>query len=126
MKYNLFKQRQSKKISITPKLIFISIWHGILGLAFPIVFGITFMLLTGHGKGYDYNLGSEVSVSVAIGLFLSLIWLLISLPSFMWTLFRYCEHKKKYILIPYLVFILMVLVSVLMIGVSRFLSFFGV
>lgn len=125
MESNNIKQSNHKKGTARLKFALISIWQGFLGIVSPFVIGIIFMLITGHGKGYDYYLGSEVVASIIIGMLFSLIWLFVSLPSFMWILFRYFEYKKKYILLPYLLYLLMALISILIMGIPNFLSFFG-
>lgn len=107
------------------KFIFLTIWEGILGFISPVVIGIIFMLITGHGKGYGYDLREETSFSIMFGVFCLIIWLMISLPTFIRPIIKYYEQKKLVVLIPCFTYFLMFLLSVLIMGISNFLSFFG-
>ena len=35
-----------------------TLWSAIISFTFPVCLGIIYMNITGHSKGYDYNLGS--------------------------------------------------------------------
>ena len=49
------------------KLILACIWEAIIAYTAPMCIGLIYMDITGHSKGYAYDLGSEADISVAIG-----------------------------------------------------------
>lgn len=54
------------------------------------------MDITGHSKGYSYDLGDEKSVSVLLGCVELLIWIILSVPSSV-RFFRKTDNKLKII-----------------------------
>lgn len=83
-------EKAGLKNTITSGILFLL--AGFIAFTFPLCFGWIFLDITGHSKGYDYDLGSEKSVSVMIGLVELLIWLAIALPS---EIFAFRRAKKK-------------------------------
>lgn len=49
------------------KLALTCIWEAIIAYTAPLCIGLIYMDITGHSKGYAYDLGSEVDISIAIG-----------------------------------------------------------
>ncbi len=72
------------------------VWTSFAAFTFPICFGLIFMCLTGHSKGYDYDLGSEKSVSVLFGFILLLILPAAVLPSEIYVVKRTAAKGRKY------------------------------
>ncbi|MDE5621326.1 MAG: hypothetical protein K2I80_12575 [Ruminococcus sp.] len=51
------------------------IWSGIIALfILPICIGWIYMDITGHSKGYSYDLGDEKSISMLLGFVELIIW----------------------------------------------------
>ena len=65
------------------KIIFAinALWSAIIAFSFPICLGIIYMDITGFAKGYDYDLGSEKSISIMFGVVELIIWLIFAIPS---------------------------------------------
>lgn len=56
------------------------LWTSFIAFSFPICFGWIFLDITGHSKGYSYDLDSEKDVSIMFGCIKLLIWLTLALP----------------------------------------------
>ena len=50
-----------------------------MGLATPFYAGAVFMLLTGNGKGYGYDLRGEADISVCLGIVGVFLWGLVGM-----------------------------------------------
>lgn len=110
-----------KKAKITAALIF----QGLIALISPIWAGFTYMFLTGHGKGYSYDLRSETDISIMIGAIALIFWISVTLPVSIW-LGKTFYHKKKWMcILPVLLFSVLFAAAVLLIGFHNFLSMFG-
>ncbi|MDE5834410.1 MAG: hypothetical protein K2H26_02700 [Ruminococcus sp.] len=80
------------------------------------------MDITGHSKGYDYNLGDEKNISILLGFIELIIWLLLALPS---NIYLLVKIKKK--IIPVVIFIGLFLLCVNFIGGwTEFGKFFNI
>ncbi len=81
------------------KIIYILnfIWTGISAFTLPICFGIIYLDLSGHSKGYGYDLGAEKDVSVLVGCVLLIIWLLLVLPSAIYVFRRTMRRGRRYL-----------------------------
>lgn len=108
------------------KVILYSIWQGILGLISPVCCGVIFMMLTGNGKGYGYDLRADTNFYIALGVFFLILWLIFVSPIFIWAIVKYSKHKIITYLIPCFVFLYMFFSSVLIMGIPNFFSFFNI
>ena len=72
------------------KIIFVinSLWSAIIAFTFPVCLGIIYMNITGHSKGYDYDLGSEKDISILLGIIELIVWLIFAIPSNVYILKR--------------------------------------
>ncbi|MDE6102320.1 MAG: hypothetical protein K2F73_05030 [Ruminococcus sp.] len=68
------------------------LWSGFVAFTLPVCMGWIYMDITGHSKGYDYNLGDEKSISILMGIVELIIWLLFAVPSNIY-LFRKINRK---------------------------------
>ncbi len=75
------------------------IWTGVIAFTFPLSFAWIFLDITGHAKGYDYDLGSEADVSVMLGCIELLIWLVLAVPSSVYVFLRTKEKGWRYVLL---------------------------
>ena len=89
------------------------IWTSFIAFSFPICFEMIFLCISGHSKGYGYDLGSEKDISVMFGLIGSLIWLALALPSNIYVFRKTLNKGKRYILIPIILYIALALACVI-------------
>ena len=88
------------------------LWNCFTAFTFPLCFGLIFICITGHSKGYDYDLGPEKDISIMFGCALLLIWLVLAMPSH---IYIFCKTLKKgwlYLLIPFAVYILLATIGI--------------
>ena len=71
------------------------LWTSITAFSFPICFGIIFLDITGHSKGYSYNLGSEKDISVIFGFIELFLWSALSLPSYIYIVGKTAAKGKR-------------------------------
>ncbi|MCM1315058.1 MAG: hypothetical protein NC205_02685 [Prevotella sp.] len=72
------------------------LWCGFIAFTLPVCIGWIYMDITGHSKGYSYDLGDEKSVSVFLGCVELLIWIILALPSYL-RFFWKTDNKLKII-----------------------------
>lgn len=107
------------------KSFILIIWFICISIISPFWTGTIYMYITGHGKGYAYDLGSEADISVFLGFVLLIPWLLAILPVTA-VLCKKCYKKKKiFVCIPLFVFAVLFAAGVYILGWRDFLSFFG-
>ena len=87
------------------------IWSGIIAFTLPICMGWIYMDITGHSKGYSYDLGGEKSISILLGCIELVIWLLLAVPS---NIYLFSKIKKK--VIPLIIFVGLFLLCVNFMG----------
>ena len=75
--------RRDKLVKMKDKIIYFLnlIWTSIIAFSFPICFELIFLDITGHSKGYSYDLGSEKDISTLLGCIELVIWSILALPS---------------------------------------------
>lgn len=101
------------------------IWQGFIALISPIWMGFIYMFITGHGKGYSYDLRSEADISIMIGAIALIFWIVAIVPVSIW-LGKTLYHKKKWMwIISVILFVVLFAISVILIGFNNFLSMFG-
>lgn len=109
-----------------PLYIIISIWLLFVSLISPICTGLIYMNLTGHGKGYGYNMGSEADIAVFFGVIELILWIYAVFPALMFLCIKFYRKKKSMFFIPIAVFLMSYLFSASMFGWDNFLKLFGV
>lgn len=111
------------------KIIFAinALWSAIIAFLFPVCLGIIYMDITGHSKGYAYDLGSEKSISIMFGVVELIIWLIFAIPSNVYIL-RKIVKKNKCLLFLYVVLwvILSAACIFLLGGWNEYIKAFGV
>lgn len=95
------------------------LWAGFCAFTFPIAFEVIYLDITGHSKGYGYDLGSERDVSVMIGVFEMIIWLALALPSGIYVFRKTAERGRKYLMIPGFIYPALALLCVILLGGVR-------
>ena len=104
-----------------------SVWSAFFAFISPIIVGFIYMQITGHGKGYDYDLGPERDISVAFGAFSLLIWLSLIVPPMLYIMLRAMNRNKILIIIPICLWILIFISGIFFIGgFDQFLLFFNI
>lgn len=96
-----------------------------ISLASPLWIGIIYMNITGHGKGYAYNMDSEADIAIFFGVILLVLWLLAILPVTIWLCKKCCQKKKVLIWIPLLAFLILFVIGICILGWENFLELFG-
>ena len=89
------------------------LWTSVIAFSFPICFGWIFLDITGHSKGYSYDLGPEKDISVMIGRVELLIWLALALPSNIYVIWKTWRKGKAYLLIPIVVYLTLAVICVM-------------
>lgn len=92
------------------------LWISFIAFSFPFCFGWIFLDITGHSKGYSYDLGSEKDISIMLGCIELVIWLVLSLPSNIYVFKKTKKKGKLYLLIPIIVCIALAVLSVYIMG----------
>lgn len=101
------------------------IWFLLISLSSPLWIGCIYMNITGHGKGYAYDMGSEADIAVFSGMILLLLWLLAILPAAV-SLCKKCRRRRKSLVwLPFLVFAGFFVMGICMLGWNEFLKLFG-
>lgn len=106
---------------------FSSVWTAIMAFLAPLCIGLIYMDITGHSKGYAYDLGAEKSVSVFMGFVGLVIWLMISVPSFVYVLKELKKRRTVYCLGAVLA--CLVLASIFIFGIigwNEYIKIFGI
>lgn len=100
-------------------------WASFMAFAMPVCSGWIYMDITGHSKGYSYDLGDEKSISILVGFVELIIWLVLAVPS---NIYLFRRVKKK--IIPVIIFAGLFLLCVNLIGgwgeFGRFFNIGGV
>ncbi len=92
------------------------LWASFIAFSFPICFGWIFLDITGHSKGYSYNLGSEKDVSILFGCFELIIWFVLALPSNIFVFKRTVKKGKLFLLIHIVLYIFLVVICIFITG----------
>ena len=92
------------------------LWSCFMAFTFPICFGLIYLNITGHAKGYSYDLGSEKDVSVLLGLIELIIWVAISLPSGIYVFSKTKKKGKKYLFLLIALYLLLAVLCVCFMG----------
>ena len=92
------------------------LWSCMTAFTFPVCLAWIWLDITGHAKGYDYNLGSEKDISIMMGCVELLIWLILAVPSNVYVFHKISRNKKIMLLIPVCLFAVLALLCVHMIG----------
>lgn len=102
-----------------------TIWFLFVSLFSPLWIGSIYMNITGHSKGYGYDLGSESDIAVFFGVVELLLWLLAILPV-TFSLCKKCCHKKKSLVwLPLLAFTVLFVFGICILGWNEFIKLFG-
>ncbi len=101
------------------------LWFALVSLSSPLWTGCIWMNLTGHGKGYGYDMGGEAGVAVFLGAALLLLWLLALLPVTAFLCKKCHAGKKCPAWLPPLAFVLLFGAGIGILGWSEFISLFG-
>lgn len=100
------------------KIVFVLnyIWTSFIAFTFPVSSAIIYMNITGHSKGYSYNLGDEKDISILLGFIELVIWLLLAvLPNI--ALFKKLKSKGKIpVILTIIIYMLLIILCVYLIG----------
>ncbi|MDE7104733.1 MAG: hypothetical protein K2O36_02500 [Ruminococcus sp.] len=102
-------------------------WTSIVAFTMPVCMGWIYMDITGHSKGYSYDLGYETDISIMFGVVELIIWSLIAISSTA-IFFRNLYRFRKF-LVPIVVVFFMALFILCICftgGWREFISWFGI
>lgn len=108
------------------KFLIAAIWQGVLSFISPVCIGLIYMDITGHSKGYSYDLGLERDISIMSGCVELLLWIAATVPSMIWLSKKLYQKKKIFAMIPITCFFLLFGIGILYFGWDEFLSCFGI
>ena len=114
-------EKAMKKI----KCILSILWFAFVSLASPLWVGCIYMDITGHGKGYGYDMGSEADIAVLFGVVLLFLWLLAILPVTISLCKKACGRKQSLVWLPFLAFTVLFGAGICIIGWGEFIKLFG-
>ena len=110
----------------TIKLILITIWLSLASFLSAEWIAFTAMCITGHSKGYAYDVGSEKDMSVLFGVGLAIIWMVAVIPAMIWLCAKCYRYKKSFISLPFIGFTLLFVTGIFSMGLNSFIGYFGV
>lgn len=84
------------------------------------------MYITGHAKGYAYDMGQDAGVGMFFGYCLLLLWIAALFPNLILMSRKLYKHKKYLAFVPSIVFIVAFTIVVLIMGTDTFIAFFGI
>lgn len=91
------------------------LWTSFIAFSFPICFELIFLDISGHGKGYGYDLGPEKDVSIMLGFVELIIWLILALPSNIYVFRKTLSKGKLYFFITIALYIALAVICVMFI-----------
>ena len=107
------------------KTTILTLWFVFVSLVTPLWIGSIYMNITGHSKGYAYDMGSESDIALFFGVLELLLWLFAILPV-AFSLCKKCRHKKKLLVcLPVLAFIGLFILGICILGWNEFIKLFG-
>ncbi len=107
------------------KAALLSVWCALMSLASPFIVGCIYMDITGHGKGWGYDMGSEADIAVAGGVFLLIFYLLTFVPAFLSLCISCYKRKKILVFVPAASFLFLFAAGIWLLGWQEFLKLFG-
>lgn len=107
------------------KTIISIIWFWFVSLFSPIWIGCIYMNITGHSKGYAYDMGAEADIGVFLGVILLFLWLLAFLPVTISLCKKSSRIKKSFVWLPILAFAGLFAAGICILGWNEFIKFFG-
>lgn len=103
------------------------LWSAIIAFSFPICLGIIYMDITGHSKGYGYDLGSEKSISIMLGFVEMIIWLIFAIPSNVYIIKKLAKNNKVLIFLYFVLFAILSGACIFLLGGwNEYIKAFGV
>lgn len=92
------------------------LWACLTAFSFPVCLGLTYLWITGHAKGYGYDLGSEADVSVMMGCLMLLVWLILAMPSNIYAFKKVRAKGTFYVIILAVAFLLLAALCIHLLG----------
>lgn len=103
-----------------------TLYQGIIGFLSPYWIGFIYLFITGHSKGYAYDLGSDKDISIMLGFVLLILWILALFPISIWLGKTLYHLHKRLLIIPILLFAIFFGIGLKILGVDEFLGSFGI
>lgn len=109
----------------TVKTVISVVWFMFVSIPSPVWIGCIYMNLTGHGKGYGYDLKDEAGIYVFLGVIELLIWILAVLPVTISLCKKGWNRKKAFVWLPLMAFAVCFAAGICMVGWDEFIKLFG-
>ena len=84
------------------------------------------MNVTGHGKGYGYDMRSEKDTAVFIGFILLILWIISIVPIMIVLCRKFYFYKRIFVFVPIAAFCMFFVIGIFAMELNEFLSFFGI
>ena len=107
------------------KFVLTTVCLSFVSIISPTWIGIIYMHITGHGKGYGYDMSAESDISVLIGIILLGLWIISIFPAMAWLSKKCYNFKKTFIFAPLIGFVMLFILGIFLLGLNEFVSFFG-
>lgn len=119
---------KGKSIIEILKMTLACLWMAAAAFTMPVSIGWIALDITGHSKGYSYDLGSEKDFSIMLGFFELFVWLLLVVPCSIYVFRRLWRYFRiKGVIAGIVVMVLLFLVMIyLMGGWEELLYCFGI
>ena len=92
------------------------LWASIIAFTFPACFGWIYLDMTGHSKGYGYDLGSESQVSMMIGCVELMVWCMLALPSNVYVFQKLAKKSKPFLIFTIALFVALAAACLMILG----------
>lgn len=100
------------------KILFVVnyLWACFIAFTLPVCFGWIYLNVTGHGKGYDYDLGPEAQISMMIGCAELMIWCVLALPSNVYVFQKLAKKSKPFLIFTIALFVALAVACLMLLG----------
>jgi hypothetical protein len=92
------------------------LWASFIAFSFPICLGGIYMDITGHAKGYAYDLGSEKDISILFGCIELMIWFILAFLSNIYIFKRIKAKGICYVIMTIIFFVILFFLCIHLIG----------
>lgn len=92
------------------------LWCTFIAFTFPFCFGWIWLDITGHSKGYGYDLGSEKDISILFGCVELFIYLMLAVPSNLILVLKLKQSSKLYQILTVCLFAVLMLICIQLTG----------
>ena len=92
------------------------LWASVIAFSFPVCLAVIYQCITGHGKGYGYDMGSEADIAVMFGCFMLFVWLILAIPSNIYVFIKAKSKGPLYVVVLVVIFLLLAALCIHLLG----------